>query len=54
MVDIKVEGTKMIITADLTGNERSKSGKSIIKATTNGFVDAEGTPYRVSLNVITK
>ena len=54
MVDIKVNGTQMVITADLTGNERSKSGKSIIKATTNGFVSVEGTTYMVSLNVISK
>lgn len=50
MVEVKVTGKKMVITADLTGTAPSKSGKSILVATTSGFVEEGG--YKVALNVI--
>jgi hypothetical protein len=49
---IKIEGTKMIITTDLTGKDLSSSGKSVMKATTSGFMAVEGSKLKVSLNVI--
>ncbi|MHC1590506.1 MAG: hypothetical protein ACXQS8_00300 [Candidatus Helarchaeales archaeon] len=43
-VEYKVEGDKLIITIDLTKTfGESKSGKSIIIATTSGNVPIEGT-----------
>ncbi len=49
----KIESNKLIITADLDGNTASKSGKSIIKASTGGFI-AVGNSISYSLNVIAK
>lgn len=51
-IDVKVTGTKMVITVDTTGKDLSSSGKSIMKATTNGFMAVEGTNMKLSLNVI--
>jgi hypothetical protein len=54
-VTAKIEGNKIIITADLDGKERSASGKSIVKATTSGFIGVDGNSnIKYSLNVITK
>ena len=30
----------------------SKSGKTLVVATTSGFVKVDGTPYQISLNII--
>ena len=51
-MDIKLEGDKLIITTTIGSGTSSKSGKTMIVATTNGFVPVEGTDLRVSLNVI--
>ena len=45
-----IKDNKLHITADLDGNSSSKSGKSIIKATTAGFQKVGDISY--SLNVI--
>ncbi len=55
-VQTKVEGDKLTITVDLSKTAgRSKSGKSIIIATTAGAVtvQAPSGPVKVGLNVYT-
>ena len=53
MLEIKVENGKLTIAADVSKpGEISKSGKSMILATTNGFYTVPGTDIRVGLNVI--
>lgn len=50
-----IKDGKLIITADLDGNERSSSGKSVVKASSGGFQPVDGRPdIRYSLNVISK
>lgn len=51
-MEVKVAGDKMTIVLDLGKGTRSKSGRSLVAATTNGFVDVPGTEYKLSLNVI--
>lgn len=52
MITIKVNESKMIIEADLSNGVTSKTGKSLIIASTNGFTSVDGTDYKVNLNVI--
>ena len=51
-MDIKLEGNILTITTELTHGTISASGKSLVVATTNGFVSVAGSDIRVSLNVI--
>ncbi len=51
-VQIKVDGKKVTIIADLTGTDQTSSGKSIMLAGTGGFVPVEGSDIKVSLDVI--
>jgi len=51
-VDIKVQGDKLIITCTIGSGVPSSTGKSLVVATTNGFMAVEGSDLRVSLNVI--
>ncbi len=51
-MEIKVTGDKLIITATISSGVPSSSGKSLIVATTNGFVPVDGSNIKVSLNVI--
>ena len=51
-MDISLSGNKLIITCDLGSGVPSKSGKTSIVATTNGFVGVAGSDIKVSLNVI--
>jgi len=51
-MDIKVVGDKLTITATLSSGTPSASGKTLVVATTSGFVDVPGSDVRVSLNVI--
>jgi hypothetical protein len=51
-MEIKVEGNKLTITCILSSGVPSKSGKTNIVATTNGFTPVAGSDIRVSLNVI--
>jgi len=57
-MDVKVEGTKLIVEIELQSPHRSKSGKTFIVATTNGFVktsaEVNGKPVSVSLNATIK
>jgi hypothetical protein len=50
MIQATVKNGKLTIIADLDGTSTSKSGKSIVVATTSGFVKLDGISY--SLNVI--
>jgi len=49
---ITVANGVMTIVAPLSQGVLSKTGKSLIVASTSGFIPVEGTNYRVSLNVI--
>ena len=51
-MEIKLSGNTLTITAQLSDGVPSKSGKSNIVATTNGFVGVDGSDIKVSLNVI--
>lgn len=51
-MDIKVQGDKLIITCTIGSGVPSSTGKSLVVATTNGFMAVEGSDLRVSLNVI--
>ena len=51
-MEIKVTGNKLTITCDLGSGVPSKSGKTSIVATTNGFTPVANSDLRVSLNVI--
>jgi hypothetical protein len=53
-ITAKMEGKKLVITADVDGTEMSGSGKNINRATTGGFVTVDGTNLRFGLNVIEK
>lgn len=55
-VEMKVNGSKLIITVDLTKEfGRSASGKSIIIASTEGNVDVPGVDgTKIGLNVYKK
>ncbi len=50
--DCKIEGDKLIITLDLNSKQLSKSGKSYMLATSNGFKNIGD--ISVSYNVIRK
>ena len=51
-MEIKLEGNTLTITATVSSGVPSSSGKSLVVATTNGFVGVEGSDIKVSLNVI--
>lgn len=51
-MDIKVQGNTLTITCPLGSGVPSSSGKTLIVATTNGFMPVEGSDLKVSLNVI--
>ena len=51
-MEIKVQDGKLIITCQLGAGVPSSTGKSLILATTSGFVPVEGSDIKVSLNVI--
>ena len=49
-MEIKLEGNNLIITCPIGGGVPSKSGKTLIVATTNGFVPVPDSDIRVSVN----
>jgi len=51
-MDIKVESDKLTITCTIGSGVLSSTGKSLVVATTNGFVAVAGSDLKVSLNVI--
>lgn len=51
-MEMKVENNILTITTPIGGGVPSKSGKTLVVATTNGFVQVQGTDLSVSLNVI--
>jgi len=52
LVDIKIDNDKLIITCTIGSGVPSSSGKSLVVATTNGFVSVADSDLKVSLNVI--
>lgn len=51
-MEFKLVGNKLTITCTVDGATISKSGKSMLVATTNGFTQVPGTDLKVSINVI--
>ncbi len=51
-MDIKLEGTTLTITATISSGVPSSSGKTLVVATTNGFVAVPDSNIKVSLNVV--
>ena len=51
-MDIKLEGDKLTITATISSGVPSASGKTLVVATTNGFVSVPDSDIKVSLNVV--
>jgi len=51
-MEIKLEGNKLIIEAIVSSGVPSKSEKTLVVASTNGFVEVPGTNLKVSLNVV--
>ena len=51
-MEIKVEGNNLVIKTPLSSGVPSRSRKTLVVASTNGFVDVVDSNIRVSLNVI--
>lgn len=51
-MDIKLDGNTLTIKAVVSSGVPSASGKTLVVATTNGFIAVAGTDLKVSLNVI--
>lgn len=51
-MDIKIVGNTLTITAVIGSGIPSSSGKTLVVATTNGFVSVPDSDIKVSLNVI--
>ncbi len=51
-IKFEVKNGNLIITCPMNGGTPSKTGKSLVVATTNGFVDVPGSDIRVNLNAI--
>ena len=49
---LEVKNGNLIITCPINGGVPSKTGKSLVVATTNGFVEVPGSDIRVNLNAI--
>uniref|UniRef100_A0A6M3LU51 Uncharacterized protein n=1 Tax=viral metagenome TaxID=1070528 RepID=A0A6M3LU51_9ZZZZ len=53
----KIEGNRLIIDLDINSKTKSKSGKTYLLATSNGFQDGElqdGTKIGISYNITRK
>lgn len=51
-MDIKLVGDKLTITATIGSGVPSSSGKTLIVASTNGFVPVPDSDIKVSVNVV--
>ena len=51
-MEIKLEGATLTITATISSGVPSSSGKTLVVATTNGFVSVADSNIKVSLNVV--
>lgn len=51
MITTEVRDNKLIITADIEAGRPSKSGKTLVVATTSGFVPVADSNLSISLNV---
>ena len=51
-MEIKLDGNKLTITCTVSSGVPSSSGKTLVVATTNGFVSVADCDLKVSLNVI--
>jgi len=51
-IKFEVKNGNLVITCPINGGVPSRTGKSLVVATTNGFVDVPGSDIRVNLNAI--
>lgn len=51
-MEMKIENNVLTITVPLTQGTPSKTGKTLVVASSNGFMEVPDTNIRVSLNVI--
>jgi hypothetical protein len=51
-IKLEVKNKFLIITCPVNGGTPSKTGKSLVVATTNGFVEVPNSDIRVNLNAI--
>lgn len=51
-IKMEVKGKSLIITCPLNGGVPSKTGKSLVVATTNGFAEVPKSDIKVNLNAI--
>lgn len=51
-IQITVNGDEVTIKVKLTAGTPSSTGKSLVVATSNGFVPVAGSDIKVSLNII--
>jgi hypothetical protein len=51
-IKFEVKNKSLIITCPLNGGTPSKTGKSLVVATTNGFVEVPNSDIKVNLNAI--
>jgi len=49
---LEVKNGNLIITCPMNGGVPSKTGKSLVVATTNGFVEVPNSDIKVNLNAI--
>jgi len=49
---LEVKNGNLVITCPINGGVPSKSGKSLVVASTNGFVEVKGSDIKVNLNAI--
>ena len=51
-IKFEVKNGNLVITCAINGGVPSKSGKSLVVASTNGFVEVPGSDIKVNLNAI--
>ena len=51
-IKLEVKEGTLVITCPINGGVPSRTGKSLVVATTNGFADVPGSDIRVNLNAI--
>jgi hypothetical protein len=51
-METTLKGNTLTVEMELSKGERSKSGKSLIVFSTNGFKKVDNSEYQISINVI--
>lgn len=51
-MEAELKGDKLVVTIPLEKGRPSASGRSIVRFSTRGFVELDGTQLKVNINVI--